>query len=65
MVDAVRELARRRPFYAYRFTGRRYDVGDKIEFLQANFDYALKRADLGPALRRYLLERLMEAGTPR
>ncbi|MBI4494609.1 MAG: UTP--glucose-1-phosphate uridylyltransferase, partial [Chloroflexi bacterium] len=54
LVDAVQELARRRPFYAYQFLGRRYDVGNKLEYLQANLDYALKRPDLGPALRSYL-----------
>lgn len=58
LVDAVQELARRRPFYAYQFVGRRYDVGNKLEYLQANFDYALKQPDLGPALRTYLRERL-------
>jgi UTP--glucose-1-phosphate uridylyltransferase len=58
LVDAIRELARLRPFYAYQFSGRRYDVGSKLEFLYANVDYALKRADLGPALKRYLQERI-------
>lgn len=58
LVDAVRELAYQRPFYAYQFTGRRYDVGNKLEYLQATVDYALKRPDLGPPLRAYLKERL-------
>lgn len=61
LVDAVRTLARQRPMYAYQFSGRRYDVGNKLEFLYANIEYALKRADLGPELGRYLRRRLLDA----
>ena len=32
--------------YAYNFEGRRYDVGDKLGFLQATVEYALKREEL-------------------
>jgi UTP--glucose-1-phosphate uridylyltransferase len=45
---------RRGPVYAYRFDGKRYDAGDKLGFLQATVEFALKRPDLGGAFREYL-----------
>ena len=41
--------------YAYNFHGRRYDVGDKQGFLEANVEYALKRDDLKESFMKYLL----------
>lgn len=55
LTDALRELARRRPIWAYVFEGRRYDVGDKLGFLEATVELALERPDLGPPFREYLL----------
>ncbi len=54
LTDALRALAHREPIYAYQFQGRRYDAGDKLGFLQATVELALKRADLGGAFRQYL-----------
>jgi len=54
ITDALRALAKRRPFYGYRFKGRRHDAGDKLGFLQATVEFALKRPDLGDAFREYL-----------
>lgn len=56
LTDALRELARRKPLYAYRPRARRYDVGDKLGFLKATVEFALARPDLGPAFRTYLEE---------
>ena len=42
------------PLYGYEIEGKRYDTGDKIGFLQATVDFALKRKDVGPALKNYL-----------
>ncbi len=55
LTDAIRELGRSRPVFAYAFEGRRYDVGDKLGFLRATVELALGRADLGPAFREYLI----------
>ncbi len=46
LTDALRELARREPVYAYTFAGRRYDAGDKLGYLEATVEYALRREDL-------------------
>ena len=54
LTDALNRLAGRGLLYAYEFEGRRYDVGNKSEYLQATVDYALKRPDLGAAFRAYL-----------
>jgi UTP--glucose-1-phosphate uridylyltransferase len=54
ITDGLRRLARQRPFYGYRFTGKRHDAGDKLGFLQATVEFALKRPDLGGPFRDYL-----------
>ncbi|MEW6663128.1 MAG: UTP--glucose-1-phosphate uridylyltransferase GalU [Bacillota bacterium] len=54
LTDALRSLARERPMYAYVFEGRRYDVGDRLGFLQATVEFALKREDLREPFRQYL-----------
>lgn len=41
--------------YAYNFEGRRYDVGDKLGFLEATVEYALKRDELKADFMKYLL----------
>ena len=43
--------------YAYNFEGRRYDVGDKLGFLQATVEFALKRDDLREPFIDYLTNR--------
>jgi UTP--glucose-1-phosphate uridylyltransferase len=40
--------------YAYRFEGTRYDAGDKLGFLTATVEYALRSEELGEAFREYL-----------
>jgi UTP--glucose-1-phosphate uridylyltransferase len=54
ITDAMRALLKKRPFYAVRFEGTRHDAGDKLGFLKATVEFALKRADLGPQFREYL-----------
>jgi len=54
LTDALRHLLRSRPIYAYRFEGTRYDAGDKLGFLKATVEYALRREDLGGRFREYL-----------
>ena len=54
ITDAMRSLLKKRPFYAVRFKGTRHDAGDKLGFLIATVEFALKRADLAPELKAYL-----------
>jgi len=54
LTDALRRLRERRPLYAVRFIGRRFDTGDKLGFLKATVEMALARPDLADAFRAYL-----------
>jgi len=54
LTDALKHLLKRRPIYACRFEGTRYDAGDKLGFLKATVEFALRRHDLGNAFREYL-----------
>ncbi|MBI5413263.1 UTP--glucose-1-phosphate uridylyltransferase GalU [Candidatus Peregrinibacteria bacterium] len=54
LIEAFRLLLGKVPFYGYEIEGKRYDTGDKLGFLEATIDYALKRDDVGPGLRQYL-----------
>ena len=54
LTDAIQTMASREAVYAYCFKGKRYDVGDKLGFLKATVEYALRRPDLGEPFRQYL-----------
>ncbi len=54
ITDAMRSLLKKRPFYGVRFEGKRHDAGDKLGFLIATVDLALKRTDLAAEFREYL-----------
>ena len=54
LTDALNVLAERQPVWAYTFEGRRYDVGDRLGFLEATIEYALRREDLAPDLIAFL-----------
>src|SRR5712692_5388442 len=43
ITDALRALLKKRDFYAVRFAGTHYDAGDKLGFLIATGEFALKR----------------------
>jgi UTP--glucose-1-phosphate uridylyltransferase len=62
LTDALNKMAAREGLCAYEFDGQRYDVGDKLQWLEANVAFALKRPDLGPALREFLRSLPAEAG---
>jgi UTP--glucose-1-phosphate uridylyltransferase len=54
ITDAMRSLLKERPFYALRLNGTRHDAGDKLGFLIATVEYAMKRPDLAPEFVKYL-----------
>ncbi|MEP6922108.1 MAG: UTP--glucose-1-phosphate uridylyltransferase GalU [bacterium] len=54
ITDAMRALLKKRPFYAVRFEGTRHDAGDKLGFLIATVEFALKHEELAPGFREYL-----------
>ncbi len=54
LTDALKLLMRDEAIYAYSFEGRRYDVGDKLGYLEATVDFALKRPELREGFMNYL-----------
>jgi UTP--glucose-1-phosphate uridylyltransferase len=54
LADALVKLMSQRPVYAYEFQGKRYDAGDKLDYLKANVELALQDPNLGPAFQEYL-----------
>ncbi|SCI44559.1 UTP--glucose-1-phosphate uridylyltransferase [uncultured Clostridium sp.] len=54
LTDALQTLATKEAIYAYNFEGRRYDVGDKLGFLEATVDFALKRPELRDDFMEFL-----------
>jgi UTP--glucose-1-phosphate uridylyltransferase len=54
LTDALRGLLKKEKMYAYVYEGKRHDAGDKLGFLKATVEFALKRQDLGGPLREYL-----------
>ena len=58
LTDSLCQLARKEAMYAYDFVGRRYDVGNKMGFLEATIEFALKREDLRNEFEVYLRKTL-------
>jgi len=54
LTTGLRLLLKKQRIYAYRFQGIRYDAGNKVGFLKATVEYALRRTDLGKEFRDYL-----------
>lgn len=54
LTDALNKLAQKDKMFARIFEGRRYDVGDKMGYLEATIDFALKRDELREPLMAYM-----------
>jgi UTP--glucose-1-phosphate uridylyltransferase len=54
LTDGMRALLKKEKMYGYVFDGKRHDAGDKLGFLKATIEFALKRKDLGGPFREYL-----------
>jgi UTP--glucose-1-phosphate uridylyltransferase len=53
---ALRSLMKKHPCFAYEFDGKRYDLGNKLGFLEANIEYCMRSADYGEKMKRYIKE---------
>jgi len=58
LTDALQNLLKREAISGYLIEGKRFDLGEKMDFLKINIEFALKRQDLGKSFRRYLEELL-------
>jgi UTP--glucose-1-phosphate uridylyltransferase len=57
LTDAIRALLQHEKVFGFQYTGQRYDAGDKLGFLQASVDFALRHDEVGPAFRKWLQAR--------
>ncbi|WP_085506207.1 UTP--glucose-1-phosphate uridylyltransferase GalU [Thalassobacillus devorans] len=58
LTDAIETLNDREKVLAYNFTGKRYDIGGKLGFVQATIDFALNREDLHEEIKAYMEKKL-------
>ncbi len=54
LTDAMATMLNGGEMYGLCFEGKRYDIGNKLDFLKTNIDFALRRDDVGPGLAEYL-----------
>lgn len=55
LTDALKKLSLEEAIYAFNFEGRRYDVGDKLGFLEATIEFALRRDEIKDDFKKYIL----------
>ena len=58
LTDAIDTLNNYQRVFAHEFTGKRYDVGDKLGMLEANIEYGLQHPEIKVGLKEYLLKLL-------
>jgi UTP--glucose-1-phosphate uridylyltransferase len=56
LTDAMRSMVKNHAMYGLQFEGKRYDIGNKLDFLKTNIEYGLKHKEIGKQLREYLIE---------
>jgi len=56
LTDAMHMLVEKRAMYGYHFTGTRFDIGNKLDFLKTNIAFGLQRKDIGESLKEYIKE---------
>lgn len=54
LIDGFIQIAKKDKVYGYEIEGKRYDAGNKMGLIMATIDFALKRKDLGPQLKKYI-----------
>jgi UTP--glucose-1-phosphate uridylyltransferase len=54
LTDGIKALLQYEKVYGFHYEGKRHDAGDKLGFLKATVEFALKRNDLGPPFREWL-----------
>jgi UTP--glucose-1-phosphate uridylyltransferase len=58
LTDALKSMLKKKPVYGYLFDGRRYDGGDKVGYLKATVELALKNPSVKDQFKKYLLSRI-------
>jgi len=60
LTDAMRDMVKKYAMYGLRFKGKRYDIGNKLDFLKTNIIYGLNHEEVGEPLREWLKEFVKE-----
>ena len=60
LTDAINMLCQQDDGYAYKFEGKRYDTGNRLEYLKTIVDFALKREDIGKEFKEYIKSKAAE-----
>lgn len=61
ITDAIKLLKDKHKVYAYKFDGKRYDIGNRLEYVKTMVEFALNRKDIGKDFKQFLLN-LMKGG---
>lgn len=56
LTDALRIFLSRGSVYSYTFEGRRYDIGDKLDYLKTTVEFGLKRKEFRNEFKEFLKE---------
>ncbi len=54
LTDAMRAMVKKHAMYGLRFEGKRYDIGNKLDFIKTNIEYGLRHKEIGKELKAYL-----------
>ena len=63
LTDAIGSLLQSRPVYGFLFEGTRYDAGDKLGYLKATLDFAIRNPEFSKELKAYILKIAEEIGS--
>lgn len=56
ITDSMRKLAADKNLLTYQITGKRYDIGDKTDYIKTNIEFALKNKEIGKEIKEFLLK---------
>jgi UTP--glucose-1-phosphate uridylyltransferase len=65
LTDAIRLMIQEHAFFAYRFEGKRYDIGNKLDYLKTNIKFALERKEFRSEILEYMQQIVKENTEPR
>jgi len=54
LTDAMRSMLKEHEMYGYKFDGKRYDIGNKLDFIKTNLIFGLKNPEIGNELKNWL-----------
>ncbi len=54
LTDAMREMVKTHPMFGMKFSGKRYDIGNKFGFLKTNIEFGLQDPEIGESLKKWL-----------